>query len=467
MKQLTLLLLAALSMLLGSCSDDDGNKGTCDPLSPDCAAGLSCEVHPDGESRCVSPLLVRGSVLDIIDDGPIEGALVQAVDVNGAALGTSATSDSNGDYELQIPVPRAEDGSPLQTAFTLRAQAAEYEAFPSALRQALPLDAGSAADLPEGFVLDDATTAIKLLPLPGDTSQLGSISGAILSERNAGVLVVAEAAGTAKTGYSDGDGAYTIFNVPAGSYTVKGYAAGVSLDAAQADLASGEHLSGVDLGPGSTPLASVTGRVQIVNAPGGSVTSVVLAIESTFIENAARGEVPPGLRAPAPGTEPNIDSAFTIADVPAGRYVVLAAFENDGLVRDPDPSISGTQILHIEVAGTDLDISAGFKITEALEVISPGAAGLETVSSQNPVFQWADDSGETGFEVIVYDAFGNEIWLEPSVDKYTGAGNPELEYTGPALEEGMIYQFRATSYDADGPLSQTEDLKGVFSYQPE
>jgi hypothetical protein len=39
------------------------------------------------------------------------------------------------------------------------------------------------------------------------------------------------------------------------------------------------------------------------------------------------------------------------AGVPDGKYVALAAFENDGLVRDPDTSIGGTQIVHLTVSG--------------------------------------------------------------------------------------------------------------------
>lgn len=41
-------------------------------------------------------------------------------------------------------------------------------------------------------------------------------------------------------------------------------------------------------------------------------------------------------------------------------------------------------------------------------------------------------------------------------------------YDGPALEIGMFYQFRATSFrERNGPrtaISTTEDLKGVFFY---
>ncbi len=459
-------LLAVMIIALVPGCGGGKKKGTCDLAAPDCDEGAVCAPMPDGEGRCVSPVFIRGRVEDSATTDPIEGALVQVADINGAAVGSSDVTGPDGIFELQIPVPRNEDEAPAAATFTLRAQAAGYQPFPSGLRTALPLDASAAVEDGGGWVIDNQATVIRLLAFPGGAG-LGSISGTVLAEPGAGVLVVAEGAAGGTIGYSSADGAYTIFNLPAGTYTVQGYMAGLNLEPVEVSLAAGEQREGVDLTGQEGPLATVSGRVQIVNAPGGAATSVVLAVESTFVENAARGEVPPGLRAPEPGLAPSIDSAWSIAGVPDGRYVVLAAFENDGLVRDPDPSISGTQLLHIEVAGQDIAIGDGFKITEALEVIWPGAAGLETITEPTPTFEWADDSGEDGFEVRVYDAFGEEIWADPNVPKFTGSGNPSLQYAGPALEAGMVYQFRATSVDPDGPLSQTEDLKGVFVYQPE
>jgi len=96
-------------------------------------------------------------------------------------------------------------------------------------------------------------------------------------------------------------------------------------------------------------LGSIAGQVNIVNAPGGLKTSVVLMAEETFIPGFDKGEMIPGLRAPAPPEPPSITGAYTITGIPAGNYVVLAAFENDYLVRDPDPGIAGTQILHLSI----------------------------------------------------------------------------------------------------------------------
>ena len=63
----------------------------------------------------------------------------------------------------------------------------------------------------------------------------------------------------------------------------------------------------------------------------------------------------------------------------------------------------------------------------------------------------------------MFDTFGEIIWSVP-VPGESGS-NPEVIYEGPALESGMFYQFRVTSFDGKDvpvPLSMTEDLKGVF-----
>ncbi len=91
------------------------------------------------------------------------------------------------------------------------------------------------------------------------------------------------------------------------------------------------------------------GSVNIVNPGDGDNTTVVLVPVSTFSSTFVKGEVPPGLRAPKQPAPPSIKGAFTITGVPDGYYVVLAAFENDFLVRDPDTSIAGTDLVYQHV----------------------------------------------------------------------------------------------------------------------
>jgi hypothetical protein len=352
-----------------------------------------------------------------------------------------------------VPVRRNADGSVAASDpdVTLRADAFGYLTFPKAPRTALPVDLASGAGDPP--VVQNAATDIALIPLD-DADGLGSVSGKVTSDNPGGTLVVAGGL----TGLADRDGDYTVFNVPAGSVEVSGYAPGVNLETKTAEIEAGATTTSVNLGVVSEADAEVTGNIQIVNAPGGSTTSVILVVEETFQENLARGEAPPGLRAfPVSGD-------FSIPNVPDGKYVVLAAFENDELVRDPDTSIGGTEIVHITVSGSDVEAGEGFKVTEALAVVSPGADEMETVSG-TPTFVWEDDSSEDDYTVVVYDALGNLIWEEEGIDGPGGNADAEVEYAGPDLEPGMIYQFRATSIKDGVPISQTEDLRGVFLYE--
>ena len=457
--------LVTLASCAGGPGGGRGNDDTCDPAAPDCPEGLVCEAVLDGEARCVTPVHILGQVVDLSDESPIEEALVQAVDINGAAVGEWAATDVDGAFTLTVPALRDAEGNPLEGIYTLRVQAAAYQEFPTAIRPALPLDAGAAESEEDGWVIENALTTVGLIGLPGDTSNLGSISGTVQVESNAGILVVAEGPNQALIGFSDGTGEYVIFNVPAGTYNVQGYAAGVQLDSTTTTVESGEAQTGVNVNEAERQLSTVSGNVQIVNAPGEAQTSVVLSVESTFVEAAGRGSVPPGLRVGG------VTGAFSIAGVPDGRYVVLAAFENDDLVRDPDQTIGGTEIVRIEVpdtlTGNTIDLAEGFKVTAALGVVAPGADGPEEILTTTPAFEWADDSSEDGYEIRVFDAFGEEIWHD-EIGSVSGSATVTQVYAGPDLEPGMFYQFRTSSFrERSGTrtdISITEDLTGVFFY---
>jgi hypothetical protein len=230
-----------------------------------------------------------------------------------------------------------------------------------------------------------------------------------------------------------------------------------------------EDVEGVALAvitDGIDDMAVVEGSVMLVDASGGLATSVVLVPSSAYDPTLERGPVPYGLRAPAPPEAPSVSGAFAIEGVPAGRYHVLAAFENDQLVRDPDTSIAGTQIQQIEVvAGQAIELEASFKVTRALELVGPGADAPEEVDG-TPVFAWADDASEDRYSLVVYDARGTEVWRDDALPRVTGGGTVEVPYAGPPLVSGMIHQLRVTSW-SDGPmgstaLTRTEDLRGVF-----
>jgi hypothetical protein len=416
-----------------------------------CTTGQVCEMAANGQTGCFAPVSIKGKVV-VADDPvtPIAGAHVVARDDNGAAAANVAITATDGTYSLTVPAPRDANGQPVSTHYTLRADASGYETFPSGLRVALPVDVNTATGSP--LAVENAATTIGLFRLTG--ADFGSISGAVKAEQPGGVLVVADDGAAHQSGISDKQGTYTIFNLPAGSYDVRGYAGGLNLAPAQAAVTANSETKGIDLSSATAALGAVSGNVSIVNAPGGSVTSIVLAVESTFNENLGRGEVPRGLRVG------DVSGTFTLSGVPDGRYVILAAFENDKLVRDPDTSIGNTATLHVTVAAAPLD-AGNFKITEALAVVAPGATAADMVNSP-PTFVWVDDSSEDHYEVHVFDTFGTEIWGDANVASPKGGMSVSIAYGGPALVSSRYYQFRATSMKGAVPITRTEDLLGVF-----
>ncbi len=483
----------AAAVLLGACGEKDvdasgdtdgevpGEGEPCEPEpdgsgdtdgEPVCADGYACEASGDAHI-CAAPIEIRGIVLDALSDAPIEGARVTALDETGTPVGSVSVSDADGHYAISVTATRNDDGSIADAdTWTLFASAIDYQAFPGGLRPAIPINAadavtedGSEDDETSRWVIENPSTDVGLLPLPSDQIGGRTVSGVVRGDSPGGTLVVAEG-GNAPARYSiaDGDGSYAVFNVPAGPHTMVGYRGG--LDVLPASVDGDADVEDADLEADEGAAAAVVrGSVNIVNAPGGSETSVVLVPVSLYNENLERGPVPLGLRAPEAPEAPSISGGFEIDGVPPGRYKVLAAFENDALVRDPDTSIAGTAIVEIEVANADVDLAESFKITEGLAVVSPGAEIPEVVSG-TPTFVFADDSSEDRYEVLVFDAFGERIWEDLEVPGVSGSDVVEVPYGGPALEAGQYYQFRATSIretpNSTTPISRTEDLRGVF-----
>lgn len=446
----------ALATVLVGCGSDK-----CDPVAnTGCDDNQACELVQGGDATCVAAVVVVGRIFDLETDAGISGARVVALDANGAAMSFVATSGTNGQYTLPIPITRTSAGVPAETfKITLRADASGYVTFPAGIRPALPFDTSSAVMQNGRYEITSSLTDVGLLKLASG-EPAGAIKGHVEeNSTNAGALVVAEVNGVGHTAIAGRDGDYTIFNVPAGAASVQAYALGHNYVAKNATVTAGATVE-VNLDVSDAAASTVSGSVNIVNGQLGEATSVILVVESTFNAMLARGETPPGLRAPDPGTAPTIGGAFSIAGVPAGRYVVLAGFENDSLVRD-ESGIGGTSIVHQEVvAGQDIEIADSFKVTGSVDIVGPGASEPELVTA-TPTFTWYDDSSEDRYAITVFDSYGNIVWE---------AENPKsivtLTYAGPALEAGMYYQFRVASIkDPSEVISRSEDLKGVFVVQ--
>jgi hypothetical protein len=164
------------------------------------------------------------------------------------------------------------------------------------------------------------------------------------------------------------------------------------------------------------------------------------------------------------------------AGVPDGKYIVLAPFGLHGDVRD----ISGggnTAAPQVTIqGGAILGAPPGFKIIPAVDLLTIGGMAVSAtpgiVNTATPIFAWqktnVDSSADT-YRVLVFDSFGNQVWLNDMAAMSTNS----VTYGGMPLEAGMVYQLRILAIKDTIPvpakftqLSQTQDLAGVFVYQP-
>jgi len=450
--------LASLAATLAGCDSSAPVQMQCDPeLNTGCPAEQACEKVMGGAPSCFAAVKVRGQVFDLaVGPGkPVASARIVAVDDAGAAISSVAVSGTDGMYDLRIPAPRNASGAIQNYKFTLRADAAGYQSFPGGLRPAIPSDVSSAVQSGASWIITNPSTNIGLIGLP--TALRSTITGKVVAPLHAGVLVV----GGGSSAISDIDGSFVLFNVTPGSVTVKGFAAGQQLTPATVTVAPSAQAE-VVLTASSTPLSRVSGSLSLVNAGGISTTSVVLIVKDTFSATLERGETPRGLR------KTGVSNQFTFEGVPDGEYTVIPSLDNDGAVRDPDTSISGTAIVNITVpngAVRDITLPTGFKVTAALAVRGPGMDQPEGITTATPLFKWADDSSEDGYELRVFDSFGAKIWENLAIAKVTGSADVTATYAGPALQPGMYYLFQALSYRIKTgrvAISRTEDLRGIF-----
>lgn len=458
-----------LCMLLGFASCAEEGQPPCVVGSRDgCDTPLVCE-EEDGQPACVPEFVLEGRVLDQDAEG-IAGAHVVALDASGSPLGLGVT-DLRGGYQIRILWPRDADARPLQPpAVTLFVSAPAYQPFPLPPRVAIPVDLSRSTleEVPARFLVSSSSTDVLLLPIQGDSQGLAAIKGQVIGQHASGVLMVATQSGVAVSSAVSGVlGEFSLFNVPEGDTELLAFKAGVRYPGVSVQVLSPETKD-VIVTPASGGLTHVSGAVTLVNASGSFNTSVVLVPEVLFDATAVRGESPAGLRAD------DVTGAFSIEGVPPGRFVALAAFENDGLVRDPDVAIGGTEYVVFETSaqGGPLPLGDHFKITRALDVVTPGAVGVETVNTLPITLEWKDDSSEMGYDLVIYDAYGSVVHQADNLPSVSGGkdGNPRYVWQGLDATPGMIYQFRVQSWRGDtwtkSYLRQTEDLKGVFLYSP-
>lgn len=476
---------AALALACGSSPKPPAN--TCDPAAPSpCAVGLVCEQVQGGQPGCFAPLVVKGRTFDLANAAPgsngVAGARVVALDANGAPLSPVAISDASGAYSLAVPATRNPDGTPTG-AVTLRADAAGYQTFPSGLRPALPVDL-SGATLSSGTWVVSGATDVGLAALPAGS--YAALHGTVAAApARGGILVVAEPAGggAGVTGIADETGSYAIFNLPVAAggtaYQVRPYAAGANYqpDASLPLLLHPGDDAAVSFTVSGTGTATLAGSVQFTgqNLPALRKTSVILVVKSTFDPAVGRGEAPPGLR---DGNVTDAGAGFTLPGVPDGDYVVLAAFENDGMVRDVGQgstglyqvTVSGGAVTQVLLDGSVVPGGTiGFKVTGAISLGAPFTGTYDAIpwpaTSTTPTLSWSAYPSTDHYDVAVIDELGAAVCARTGIlvtDPRSFTWNA-TDCTLAGAEAGKYYQLVVRAFQTGGAqASRSEDLRGVF-----
>lgn len=448
-------------------------SGPCDADTP-CADGYVCEAQAGGDPHCALPVLVEGRVFDLSNDSGIQDAEIVALNVNGEAISDTVVSGTDGAYSLPVPTTRDADGNPVAgQAAKLRVSAAGYVTFATPPRQALPVGLDGGTEEKDAFVVNNAITDVGLDPLGVDATTLGTISGTTTA---GALVVVVDANGTTLTAIADASGNFTVFNVAPGDAAVDAYIQGQNTEAKTVTVAADDVVDTGELVSTTDGLGTVSGQINFV-AGGAAPTNVILVVESTYFEDSDKvmvgGETPPGLRADVTA------NSWTITDVPPGDYAVLAAYENDDNVRDPDQNQAGTDIWHITVTPGGTISAIDFKVTDAVPLGALGTAGpsgFDTFNALPIQIGWSTYSGANeGYVVRIYDTNGTQVHQVHLTGMQTMTYSWDGSYDGGgSIVEGGVYQVRiiavagvtvsATYPDGLKYLSTSEDLKGVFLY---
>jgi len=335
---------------------------------------------------------------------------------------------------------------------------------------------------PVPFTITGGATTINDVAMTASTvSNGGWITGKVSNSAGGlgGVLVAAEAAGAAYTSISDSSGNYSIFNVPAASYTVKAYIAGYSSTAPAATV---------------TASTATTTNLSVTANAAGVVPVTFNLIAQTGVTTPARmvvSLVHPVTRETIPGLSlsQNFSSSmsYSFSGVADGSYFVRASYANDTIVVDPDyivkfgePSVA---VSSTTASPNPVQITA----TGAVGLVSPtnalSSTGPVLVNGTTPTFNWNAYPSANDYVVEVMDAAtGAVIW---GGFNGTGTSTPSKKVTTTstsivynvdgaataALIAGKTYRWRIYASKNDSSslgwhlISMSEDQVGLFTVQ--
>ncbi len=298
-------------------------------------------------------------------------------------------------------------------------------------------------------------------------SNAGYVTGRILegSTPKSGVLTIVSGNGSTFSGTTNTNGNFTIYNIPVGSYSVKGYLASYNSSSVNISVAQNTKAVAADIVLSSGATGVVSGNVAFL-----ATTNIDVDVSLVI----------PGTNSTIPGlTVKTSGGTYSMSHVPNGTFLARASWSNDNKVVDPDGIIkSGEPIVTINSNSVSLD----FSLTGAVQLNSPSNALTTTipveVSTITPVFSWNAYSSSDYYVIEVMDMNGATVWggisgtpltRKVMVAKTQTTVTYNSDGTGQALQNGRTYRWRiyASKDDSGQPLgwkliSASEEQMGLF-----
>lgn len=363
------------------------------------------------EEQLVITGMVNGKITDANTGTALDGVRIIVFASNTNEPVQSLTSDAGGNYRAELS-----EGS-----YYLKLYRNGYNQVPPKGMSPLPFTITIGGELQKFFEMN-----------PSQVQNGGYVKGR-LSEGTvgvAGVLVVAEKEGQGYSAVTDAAGDYFIYNLPAGSYTLKGWLAGYASEQQNVSVASAaESIKNLQLTKGAT--GSVTGTLSFL-------ASTAVEVDVTLV-HPLTGEAIPGLLTSSAQN-------YSIANVPDGTYIARATFRNDGRVVDPDWIIKNGEPVVTVSSG---NVARNFSLTGAVKLNAPTNLAETTepkvITETKPEFSWDPYSSASDYVVEVSDINGNVIWG----GFREGSAGPEKLVVVPSSQTSVGYNFDGS---ASSPL---------------
>jgi hypothetical protein len=365
---------------------------------------------------------ISGKVTDLASGSALSEATVIAFNAEDNSPVSTTTTDGSGNYALDVSAGN----------YFLKFYRQGYLSVPGVGSEAVP------------FEVVAGQTATQSAEMSASAlTNLGFITGKVSvgTQGKSGVLVIAEANATAISAITDDKGNYKMFNVPAGSYQVKGFLSDFASVAVPAQVVANTATSAVNISLSQGASGQVSGTFKVISQT--TIATPPATMDISLVHPYTR-ETIPGLSLKLTYSS---SLNYSFSNVPDGTYIVRASYGNDYIVIDPD---------YVQKFGDyKVTVNGGVATPSSIDIVATSAAILTSPTNEmttttpvesgaTPTFQWASYPSTSDYVIEVTDATtGSVIW-----GGFTNtSGTLTKNITIPSSTTSVVFNFdgKATS----------------------